>query len=82
MNVKILGVGCPACQSMYNDVNRILMRNGWPMDVEYIQDITCIMAYGVLSTPVLVIDEHVVMVGHRGPRKIEEALRAALETQS
>jgi predicted DsbA family dithiol-disulfide isomerase len=81
MNVKILGMGCPACHSMYNDVNRIMTRNGWQMDVEYVQDIARIMAYGVLSTPALVIDEKVVMLGHRGPRKIEDALRDALETQ-
>ncbi len=81
MNVKILGIGCPACQSIYNDVNRIIARNGWQIDLEYVQDIARIMAYGVISTPVLVIDENVVMLGHRGPRKIEEVLCAAQESQ-
>ncbi len=75
MNVKILGMGCPACQSMYNDVNRIIARNNWQnIDVEYVQDIEQIMSYGVMATPVLVINEKVVMVGQRGASKIEQAL--------
>jgi len=75
MNVKILGTGCPYCRSMYNDVTRIIARNGWKIDVEYVQDIERIMSYGVMSTPVLVINEKIVMVGNRGALKIEQALR-------
>lgn len=78
MAIKILGSGCPACRSMFNDVNRIIARNGWQgMDVEYVQDIQQIISYGVMSTPVLVINEKVAMVGNRGAAKIEQALRAA-----
>ena len=76
MNVKILGSGCPACKSMYNDVNRIIARNNWQgIEVEYVQDIEQIMSYGVMATPVLVINEKVVMVGQHGATKIEQALR-------
>jgi len=81
MNVKILGAGCSACQSMVKDVTRVIARNGWKIDVEYVQDITRIMSYGVMVTPVLVIDEKVVMVGHRGSSKIEQALRSAVDSQ-
>jgi predicted DsbA family dithiol-disulfide isomerase len=78
MNVKILGSGCPSCRSMYNDVNRIIARNQWQgVDVEYVQDIQQIMSYGVMATPVLVVNEKVVMVGHRGSTKIEDVLRKA-----
>ncbi len=81
MNVKVLGTGCSACRSMYNDVTRIIARNGWEIAVEYVQDIERIMAYGVMATPVLVIDEKVVMIGHRGPSKIEYLLRNAMDSQ-
>jgi len=81
MNVKILGSGCASCKSMYNDVTRIIDRTGWKVEVEYVQDITRIMSYGVMSTPVLVIDEKIVMVGHRGSSKIEQALRNAFSVQ-
>ena len=43
--------------------------------MEYVQDIQRIMSYGVMATPVLVIDEKVVMVGNRGAAKIEQLLR-------
>ncbi len=76
MNIKILGSGCPSCKSMYNDVIRIIARNDWQnVEVEYVQDIQRIMSYGVMTTPVLVIDEKVVMVGNRGEAKIGQALR-------
>jgi len=78
MNVKVLGSGCAACKSMFNDVIRIVDRNSWNVEVEYVQDITRIMSYGVMSTPVLVIDEKVVMVGHHGFSKIEQALQNAV----
>lgn len=81
MNVKILGAGCPSCQIMYNDVTRIVARNGWKFEVEYIQDITQILTYRLTAIPAMVINEEVVMVGHRGPSKIEQALRNALESQ-
>jgi len=81
MNVKILGSGCSACQSMYNDVTRLITRHDWKIDLEYVQDIERIMSYGVMSTPVLVIDEKVVMVGHRGSSKIEQVLRDAFSVQ-
>ncbi len=78
MDIKVLGLGCASCRSMYNDVNRIIARNGWQnIEVEYVQDIQRIIAYGVMTTPVLVIDEKIVMVGNRGAAKIEQALRAA-----
>lgn len=64
---------------MLNDVNRITVRNNWQdVNVEYVQDIKRILSYGVMSTPVLVINEKIVMVGHRGASKIEQALRATI----
>ena len=66
---------------MCNDVTHIIARNEWKVDVEYVQDIEQIMSYGVMATPVLVIEEKVVMVGHRGSSKLEQALRNAPESQ-
>lgn len=82
MLVKILGAGCPSCRSMYNDVTRIVAQNGWKVEVEYVQDITQILTYGLTAIPALVIDEKVVMVGHRGARKIEQELRKVIDVQA
>jgi small redox-active disulfide protein 2 len=77
MDIKILGIGCPSCQSMLNDVTRILARNGMEAQVEYVKDIERILSYGVMSTPVLVVDGQIVMTGHRGASKIEAVLKTA-----
>lgn len=81
MNVKVLGSGCAACKSMFHDVIHIIDRYHWNVEVEYVQDLDRIMSYGVMSTPVLVVDEKVVMVGHHGTRKIEQALQNAANSQ-
>ncbi|GAB4471392.1 MAG: thioredoxin family protein [Anaerolineales bacterium] len=83
MNIKVLGVGCPACRRMVADVQRILEKNGWThLAVDYIQDVERIMDYQVMSTPALVIDDQVVMVGYRGPSKIEQAIRDSFSNLS
>ena len=75
MDVKILGTGCPACQSMYNTVSQIVARKKMDAQVEYVTDIQRILSYGVLSTPALILDHEVVMVGFSGAARIEQALR-------
>ncbi|PWH15674.1 MAG: thioredoxin family protein [Anaerolineae bacterium] len=83
MRIKVFGVGCAACRRMVADVQRILEKNGWThLEVEYIQDVERIMEYHVMSTPALVIDDQVVMVGYRGPSKIEQAIRDSLQNLS
>ena len=77
MKVKILGAGCSVCQSMYNTVTQIVARDQLAARVEYVTDIDEILSYGVLSTPALVINEEIVMLGYRGARKIERALQDA-----
>lgn len=76
MNIKVLGVGCSSCQRMLDDVKRIIQRNGWQnIQVEYVQDIERILGYGVMSTPALVIQDQVVLVGYRGMDKIEQTIK-------
>lgn len=74
MNVKILGTGCPTCQKMYKIVNDFIAREKLDAEVEYVKDIQSIMSYGVMSTPALVINGKVSMVGFQGAAKIEQAL--------
>jgi predicted DsbA family dithiol-disulfide isomerase len=60
---------------MFADVQKLVARLNLDARVEYVTDMERIMAYGVMSTPVLVINEKIVMVGYRGAAKIEQALR-------
>jgi predicted DsbA family dithiol-disulfide isomerase len=61
---------------MFAEVERLVAQLNLNARVEYVTDMEKIMSYGVMSTPVLVINERVVMVGYHGAKKIEQALRA------
>lgn len=59
-NIKILGSGCPRCKQLENNA-KIAVEKAWiDANVEKITDMAEIMAYDVMSTPVLVIDEKIV----------------------
>jgi len=75
MDIKVLGSGCASCKSMFLDVQRLVVQLNLDAHVEYVTDMEKIMSYGVMSTPVLIIDEQVVMIGYRGAKKIEQVLR-------
>ena len=61
--VKILGSGCANCQRLTNLTEQALSELGVEAQVEKVTDYAAIAAYGVMSTPALVVDEQVVMAG-------------------
>lgn len=62
-HIKILGTGCAKCKQTEAVVRDVLSSAGIEATVEKVEDIQAIMAYNVLSTPVLVIDEQVTVKG-------------------
>ena len=72
MIVKILGTGCANCKTLEKLAREAAAEAGVEPDFEKVTDLPSIMAYGVMSTPGLVIDEHVVSTG-RVPSKGEIA---------
>ena len=68
--IKVLGTGCPKCQSMTNVVKEVVSENNINATIEKVEDIMEIMQYNVLSTPVLVVDEEIKIKG-RVPSKDE-----------
>ncbi len=56
MNVKVLGTGCTNCVRLEALVREVAERGGLDVEVEKVTEIPDIMAYGVMSTPGLVID--------------------------
>lgn len=78
--IKILGTGCATCKRLLSDVNEMNAKNNWQAQVEYITDIADIMSYGIVSTPALVVNETVLMTGHPGAAKVEQALRNFITT--
>ena len=61
--IKILGAGCAKCRQMEVVVRSIIDETGIDATVEKVEDIEKIMAYDVLTTPVLVIDEAIKIKG-------------------
>ena len=75
--IKILGTGCTNCKRLLEDVNRMVAQNNWQAQVEYVTDLPTIMSYNIMSTPALVVNEKVLMTGHPGAAKVEQALYKA-----
>jgi small redox-active disulfide protein 2 len=78
MEIKILGGGCAKCERLEKLAHEVAAE----MDIEAtftkVKDLDAIMAYDVVSTPALVIDEEIKSSG-RVPRREEilEWLRTA-----
>ncbi|MFT6925232.1 MAG: small redox-active disulfide protein 2 [Psychromonas sp.] len=62
-NIKVLGSGCTKCKTTVTLITQVAEQLGVKIKIEKIEDMTQIMAYGVMSTPAVVIDEQVV---HKG----------------
>ena len=61
--VKILGSCCANCQRLTQLTEQALSELDIRAQVEKVTDYAEIAAYGVMSTPALVVDEQVVMAG-------------------
>ncbi len=61
--VKILGSGCAKCNQLLDAVKAVIAAEGIDASVEKVEDIQQIMAYNVISTPALVVDEQVLCKG-------------------
>lgn len=63
MIIKILGSGCRNCVTLKENTETALKEIGLEAEIIKVTDFKDIMAYGVMSTPALVIDEKVVSFG-------------------
>jgi small redox-active disulfide protein 2 len=70
MKIEILGMGCANCNKLYQNALEAVKLSGKEVEVIKVEDIQKIMAYGVMSTPALVVDG-VVKVAGKVP-KVEE----------
>lgn len=75
-HIKILGTGCAKCKQTEAIVKEAIAQLGIDATVEKVEDMEKIMAYNVLSTPVLVIDEQIAIKG-RVP--MSEELKSLLQ---
>ncbi|HZJ68741.1 MAG TPA: thioredoxin family protein [Candidatus Eisenbacteria bacterium] len=61
--IKILGSGCSKCNQLEDATKKALEELGMETAIDHVSDFAEIAAYGVMSTPALVIDRKVVSYG-------------------
>lgn len=62
-SVKVLGSGCKRCRALLENTQAALEEMGSAVVAEYVTDMAAIAAYGVMSTPALVVNDKVVSMG-------------------
>jgi small redox-active disulfide protein 2 len=62
-SVKVLGSGCAKCNALEAATKAALEQLGMDTTIDHVTDFTQIAAYGVMTTPALVIDGKVVSYG-------------------
>ena len=72
MEIKILGKGCPKCERLEKLAREVATELGIDAVFGHVRDMDAILAYDIVSTPALVIDEQVLCSG-RLPSKREVA---------
>ena len=70
MKIKVLGSGCTNCQTLEKRATEAVKLLGLDVRIEKVTDDAAIAAYGVMSTPALVVDDQVVLAG-RVPKVTE-----------
>jgi small redox-active disulfide protein 2 len=61
--VKILGSGCAKCNALEEATRAALAELGMENDIDHVTDFVQIAAYGVMTTPALVVDGKVLSCG-------------------
>ncbi|MBZ8140762.1 thioredoxin family protein [Rubrivivax gelatinosus] len=63
MDVKVLGTGCANCRNTIALIEEVAREKGVTLTLSKVQELRDIVAYGVMSTPGVVVDGQVVHAG-------------------
>ena len=63
LTIKVLGSGCANCKKVESIAKDAIAKLGVEANVEKVEDYAKIMAYNVLATPGLVVNEQLVAAG-------------------
>lgn len=61
--IQVLGGGCSKCMVLAEEVQKAAQELGMAIELEKVTDFHQIMAFGVMSTPALVVDGQVKFSG-------------------
>ncbi|WP_320130448.1 thioredoxin family protein [uncultured Sphaerochaeta sp.] len=62
-SVKVLGSGCAKCNALERNTIEALQELSMDTTIEHVTDFTKIAAFGVMTTPALVVDGKVLSMG-------------------
>ncbi len=78
MDVKILGSGCVNCRNLEANTRQALAEMGEDAEIDRVTDEGEIVAWGVMSTPALVVDDEVVVSGRvPTPEQLQRLIRSS-----
>lgn len=78
LSIKVLGPGCANCRKLEEIAREAVTTLGVEADISKVTDMQQIVAYDVLKTPGLVINEKLVSSGRiPTPQSVAEWIRAA-----
>jgi small redox-active disulfide protein 2 len=81
LTIKVLGSGCANCKRLEQIARKVVADMSIEADVIKVTDYNDIMAYNVLSTPGLVVNEKLVSTGRiPTPAEVTTWVADALET--
>jgi len=76
IKIQVLGSGCPTCRKLFELTQKAVEDLGLKAEVEYSDDIQKILEMGLMSSPVLAINEKPVLVGFLpDTEKIKEIIK-------
>ena len=61
--IQVLGPGCPKCVELAKRTEQAAQALGGDYEVEKVSELSKIMAFGIFTTPALVVDGEVKVVG-------------------
>jgi len=62
-DIKVLGSGCANCKNTMALIEAVAQEVGVGVQIDKVQDMAAIIAYGVMATPGVVVDGKVVHAG-------------------
>ena len=78
--VKVLGGGCAKCNQLEEAAKAAMIELGLTPEVDHITDFSQIAAYGVMTTPALVVNSKVVCYGRvPGKDEVKDLIRKGME---
>jgi len=63
MKIEVLGPGCAKCKRTFEVVSKFVESRGLPHEVVKVESIDAMMAYGLMTSPAVVIDGKVEIKG-------------------